>query len=268
MKPVSRSLPTIATALNRLMVAIEPLSKYLNGCCGGLALAAGRRSPWRRTSRPGSRPGRRPAGCRGRSCRRRRTPRGSPGSVRSGLTRDPAGPVERRAGLLGQGPAERAGLDAGGPDLGDRRRSARSRPSLYFTSMPRSSTSVTIAPSITSTPSFSSSVLVAGAELGAERRQHLRRGVDQDDPRGAGVDRPEVALAGCGGRARRSGRPSRRRSGRRRRRRRSAGGRRSRRGWRRARPSRRRRRSGRAARGRRRCSSCPGANSAKWSLPK
>ena len=28
----------MATARNRLIVAIEPLSKYLNGCCGGLAL--------------------------------------------------------------------------------------------------------------------------------------------------------------------------------------------------------------------------------------
>ena len=38
MKPVSRSLPTIATARKRLMVAIEPLSKYLNGLLRRLAL--------------------------------------------------------------------------------------------------------------------------------------------------------------------------------------------------------------------------------------
>jgi hypothetical protein len=36
---VSRSLPTIATARNRLIVAIDPLSKYLNGFCGGFPLS-------------------------------------------------------------------------------------------------------------------------------------------------------------------------------------------------------------------------------------
>ena len=36
--PVSRNLPTIATARKRLMIAIEPLSKYLNGACGCLVL--------------------------------------------------------------------------------------------------------------------------------------------------------------------------------------------------------------------------------------
>ena len=68
------------------------------------------------------------------------------------------------------------------------------RPSLNFISMPRSSTSVTIAPRITSTPSFSSSALALRAELLAERRQHLGGGVEQDHAGLAGVDRPEVAL--------------------------------------------------------------------------
>src|SRR3546814_8706991 len=38
MEPLSFSLPTLATARNLAMIAIEPLSKYLNGCCGALFL--------------------------------------------------------------------------------------------------------------------------------------------------------------------------------------------------------------------------------------
>ena len=61
------------------------------------------------------------------------------------------------------------------------------RPSLCCTVIAPSSTSVTIAPSTTSTPSPSSSVLGPGAELGAERRQHLRGGVEQDHRAPTGV---------------------------------------------------------------------------------
>ena len=50
---------------------------------------------------------------------------GWPGSGEVGLDRDPAGAVDLGAGLLGELPAERAGLHAGGPDLGDAARSAR-----------------------------------------------------------------------------------------------------------------------------------------------
>ena len=85
MTPVSRSLPTIATARNRLMIAIEPLSKYLNGGCGALPLSrpsislAAYFAPWMATwATPG------------RWSRVIMSPTtntsGWPGSVRSGLT--------------------------------------------------------------------------------------------------------------------------------------------------------------------------------------
>ena len=83
---------------------------------------------------------------------------GWPGSVRSGLTlirpaRSSGAPVcsdRVRPSGLACTPAAQILVTV----------SIRStRPSLYFISMPRSSTSVTIAPSSTSTPSFSSSAL-------------------------------------------------------------------------------------------------------------
>lgn len=45
MKPDSRSLPTVATALNLEIVAMLPLSKYLKAGCGSLPLIL--RSIWR-----------------------------------------------------------------------------------------------------------------------------------------------------------------------------------------------------------------------------
>ena len=118
MKPVSRRLPIIATARNRLMIAIEPLSKYLNGFCGALPLSrpsislAAYFAPWIATwATPGQ--------VVEADHVADDEDLGVAGQREVGVDRDPAGAVERRAGLLGQGPAERAGLDAGGPDLGD-----------------------------------------------------------------------------------------------------------------------------------------------------
>ncbi len=118
MKPVSRILPIRATALKRLIVAIEPLSKYLNGGCGGLPSIrrsidlAAYLAPWMATwATPG------------RLSRAIMSPTtntsGWPGQGQVGVDADPAGPVERGAGLRGECLAERAGLHAGGPDLGD-----------------------------------------------------------------------------------------------------------------------------------------------------
>ena len=82
---MNRSLPIMATALKRLMIAIEPLSKYLNGGCGAfprsrpsISLAA-YFAPWIAT-----------CATPGRSSRAIMSPTtntsGWPGSVRSGLT--------------------------------------------------------------------------------------------------------------------------------------------------------------------------------------
>src|SRR3954453_9653146 len=85
MNPLSRTLPIVATALNREIVAIEPLSKYLNAGCGALPLIrrsiclAAYRAPWMAT-----------CATPGRWSREIMSPTtntsGCPGSVRSGLT--------------------------------------------------------------------------------------------------------------------------------------------------------------------------------------
>ena len=100
MKPPNSSLPTLATALNRDTVAIEPLSKYWNGsrCAGSAPLSSAlivlrrvlaaldralRQAGHAVDRAPCRRPPRR-AGCRARQV---------------GQHLDPAGPVEFDAGL-------------------------------------------------------------------------------------------------------------------------------------------------------------------------
>ena len=151
---------------------------------------------------------------------------GWPGSVRSGLTRDPAGPVERGTGLLGQRAAERVGLDAGRPDLGD------GVDPLDAAVLELHLDAALVDVGHHRAEHHLDAELLELA-LGPWRRASAPNGGStwgaastQDHPGLAGVDRAEVLAAACGARARRSGRPSPRRSGRRRRRRRSAGGRR------------------------------------------
>ena len=193
---------------------------------------------------------------------------GWPGRVQSGSTLHPAGAVDLGAGLLGELPAQRAALHAGRPDLACAARCAGRCRRCRSTSMPRRVDVDDLGAELHVDAHARVSCLAARRrQLLAEGAQHRVGGVEQDDPGRARVDRCGSRRAACGARARRSARPSRRRSARRRRRRRSAAGRASP-GRARARPARRRRRSGRAARARRRCSSCPGASSANWSLPK
>ena len=102
------------------MVAIEPLSKYLNGFCGGLALEPAvdlLGGVLRALDRDLGDAGQVVEGDHVADDEHL----GVAGQREVGVDADPAGPVQRRAGLLGQGPGELAGLDAGGPDLGDGR---------------------------------------------------------------------------------------------------------------------------------------------------
>ena len=100
-----------------------------------------------------------------------------------GADLDATGAVGLGARLVGDRAAERAGLHAGGPHLGDRLDPAHvAGGSLTScTSMPVASTSTTLAPSWTSTPNLREAPLRDLAEPVAERGQTLRRGVDEGD---------------------------------------------------------------------------------------
>ena len=120
MKPSNFSLPRSATAWNREIVAIEPLSWYVERpgcgalpasrrliCVGGVAAAL-----------DGD------LGDAGQLVQRHHVADdvhlGVAGQGEVGLHGDPAGAVDLGAGLLAEHPAQRAGLHAGGPDLGGR----------------------------------------------------------------------------------------------------------------------------------------------------
>src|SRR3954469_18616750 len=120
---------------------------------------------------------------------------GCPGSVRSGCT------------------AMRPARSTSAPDCSPRIRASglawtpaaqilvaavirRTCPSASLISMPSASTSVTIAPSWTSTPVWVELAARAFAELLAERRQDGGCGVQQDHAGGGGVDAPEVPAQG------------------------------------------------------------------------
>ena len=111
---MSRSLPTIATALKRLMMAIEPLSKYLNGSCGRLALETvvdllG--GVLRALDRDLRHAGKVVEGDHVADDE----DLGVTGERQVGVDADATGPVERRTGLLGQDLPERARLDTRPP---------------------------------------------------------------------------------------------------------------------------------------------------------
>ena len=118
---------------------------------------------------------------------------GWPGSVRSGFT--PIRPARSsEAPDCSASVRQRTGLHTGRPDLGDGD-DPLGASVLVRTSIPRSSTSVTIAPRMTSTPLFSSSFLASpsfspngGSTCGAASSRIA--GV-------AGVDRAEVAREGA-----------------------------------------------------------------------
>ena len=107
------------------------------------------------------------------------------------MTADPAGAVERGAGLLGQGLAQGVGLHAGGPDLGD-----------GVDALGAAVLELHLEAALVDLGDHAAEhhldaellELLLGllAELGTEGRQHLRRGVDEDDARLPGVDRAEV----------------------------------------------------------------------------
>ena len=170
-----------ATAENREIVAMEPLSLYVNGAFGclpaslRLIASAAYRPPWMATwATPGSLSSAimSPTTCTS----------GCPGRVRSGCTDDPAGPVDLGAGLLAEDPAQRGGLDAGGPDLGGGVDPA----DLAVGVLDLEAVGVDVGDHRAELHLDADPVELpagAAAELLAERRQHARRGVEQDDPR-------------------------------------------------------------------------------------
>ena len=119
MKPLIRSLPIMATAFQREIVAMLPLSKYLNGSWGALPLT-------RRLDLLGGELGAldghlgnaREVVQRDHVADHEHLGMARQGQV--GVDADPAGPVQRGTGLLGECRGQWAGLHSGRPDLGDR----------------------------------------------------------------------------------------------------------------------------------------------------
>ena len=123
---------------------------------------------------------------------------GWPGQREVGLHGDPAGAVDLGAGLLAEHPAERAGLHAGGPDLGGGVDPA----DLAVGVLDLDAVGVDVGDHRAELDLDADLVeLAAGAaaELLAERRQHVGRGVEQDDAGGGRVDAAEVAAQGAVG---------------------------------------------------------------------
>ena len=117
---------------------------------------------------------------------------GIAGQREVGVDADPSGPVERRAALLGQRAGQRRRLDAGGPDLGHGR-DLLGTPVLV---LHLDAALVDVGDHRAEQDLHAEPLelgLGLGAQLGAERRQHLARRVDEDDAGVLGVDRPEVA---------------------------------------------------------------------------
>src|SRR5690606_16253844 len=115
-----------------------------------------------------------------------------------GVDADPAGPVERSTGLLGQLSPQRAGGDTGGPDLRD-----------SLDPAPIAVLVLHLAPALADRddhrahldldPEVLEVLLGLATELLADRRQHLRGRVDEDHPGVPGVDPAEVAAQGAVG---------------------------------------------------------------------
>ena len=182
--------PMAATAENREIVAMLPLSKYLNGCpvrcpasrcliCPATCLPpciATWATPGRLSSAIMS-PTTNTSGC--------------PGRLRSGLTLTrPARSTSASLCSASCWPSGEALTPAAHTLQRDRIR--RSVPSGSITSTPVLSTPTTLTLSWTSTPILASWSRAAGGQLLAERPEHRRRGVQQDHPGLAGVDPAEV----------------------------------------------------------------------------
>ena len=118
---------------------------------------------------------------------------GVAGEGEVGVDADAAGAVERGAGLVGQRLGQRRGLHAGGPDLGD----GVDALGAAVLELHLDAALVDVGHH-RAEDHLDAELLQLGlgplAELLAERRQDLRRGVEQDHARLARVDRPEVAL--------------------------------------------------------------------------
>ena len=123
---------------------------------------------------------------------------GVPGEGQVRQHRDPAGAVDLGAGLLAEHPAQRAGLDAGGPDLGGGVDAA----DLPVGVLDLDAVGVDVGDHRAELHLDAGLVeLPAGApaELLAEGGQHVGGGVEQDDAGGGGVDAAEVAAQGAAG---------------------------------------------------------------------
>ena len=123
---------------------------------------------------------------------------GVAGQGEVGQHRDPAGAVDLGAGLLAEHPAERAGLHAGGPDLGGRVDPA----DLAVAVLDLDAVGVDVGHHRAELHLDAGLVQLppgAAAEPLAEGGQHVRGGVEQDDAGGGGVDAAEVLAQGAVG---------------------------------------------------------------------
>ena len=242
-----------ATAENREMVAMLPLSKYLKGWPVGSPRQPALDLPGHVLAALHGDLGDARAGCSARSCRRPRTPRDAPGRLRSSFTfTRPARSTSASLCSASCWPSGEALTPAAHTLQRDRIR--RSVPSGSITSTPVLSTPTTLTLSCDLDADLGQLLAGRRGQLLAERPEHRRGGVQQDHPGLAGVDPAEVAAQRPVRQLGDLARPSPPRWGRRRPRRRSATPR-PRPGRCTARPARTSRRSGRAAPARRRCSS-------------
>src|ERR1035437_552646 len=160
MNPEKPNLPTLATAANREIVAILPLSTYLNGSC---------------RSRPATRAAITLAACLPDCVATCATP-GTPASIMSPATKTSGNPDSEQSSCTGTRPARStcrpaclarclANGEAATPAAHTlvRLSMRRGLPPAALMSMPYSSTSTTTAPSCTSTPSCSSFLVALAA---------------------------------------------------------------------------------------------------------
>src|SRR5665811_2199257 len=206
MNPEKRNLPTLATAANREIVAMLPLSTYLNGSC---------------RSRPAARAAITLAACLPDCIATCATP-GTPASIMSPMTKTSGNPGSEQSSSTGTRPARStcrpawlARCLASGEDATPaahtlvRLAMRRLLPSLSLTSMPYSSMSTTTAPSCISTPSCSSFLVALAARCSPNvpstvgdplfEADQVEQVDDQPEQPGDEPGEPEPADAGYGG---------------------------------------------------------------------